>query len=122
MKGGFEKKEKFLDETECCALAHAFAKNTDTLKKISQIEGEEEFHVLKLLADMLATSSNLDFSEKLKIDYNALALISQAELERLAQKKTAQEADFLCPHQNHSIQDHQKALHNVIKKFGSTIN
>lgn len=102
------------DEMTCCALAHAFAKNKETVQQLKEIVGSDE---LRKMADILPTTKNMAFlpSEDMKIAYSQIAEI---ELKRLAETG---ETGFSCG-RGHILEQHKKSLKEVLSQLKPTIN
>lgn len=95
-----------LGEIECCALAHAFAKNKDA---VAQLLDADNKNLLKKSADVLVRSESISFPRNPIIDlfYNQIA---KAELARLS---GGAQGGFHCVH---SEKEHQLALESVVEK------
>jgi len=102
------------DEMTCCALAHAFAENKETVKQLKKIISPDE---LKKMADILPTTKNMAFlpPEDMKIAYSQIADI---ELKRLAETG---ETGFHCG-RGHTLEQHKKSLKEVSSKLKPTVN
>jgi len=90
---------------ECCALAHAFANNRETVKALCGLIDPE---LLRLSADILLRSTGLFRRANLAID-GAYETMAAAELERLKNGPPA----LRCAH---SVKVHEAALRCIVSK------
>lgn len=100
-----------LFEVECCALSHAFAKNSEALGRLLEIEDKEK---LKNSANILLRSKHIIFPHDDEIEL-AYAQMASAELERLSHEPPM----FHC---KHGLEEHKKALASVIEKTSAVAN
>lgn len=101
-------------KVECCALAHAFAKNSDFLKEMTGLRAVP-IEKLKIFGSIMVNSSSLSFrpNQEMKLAYN---LFARAEERRL---QLGLEPELAC---DHSKQNHIEALQSVLSKMLVTIN
>lgn len=102
-----------LEGGECCAIAHAFAKNPDAVAALKKIVDPRK---LKLLANEMINTESLSYlpSADDKISYEQMA---RAELKRL--EADGAKEGFYC---NHSKEEHVKHLNSVLAKVETKAN
>ena len=100
-----------LDAIECCALAHGFAKNPETISKLMDFMDKKK---LKLYADELINTEHMAFlpNDEIQTAYTQIAL---SELNRIDDMDTS----FKC---NHSREEHRKSLQSVVSRFSLPVN
>lgn len=101
------------DEVTCCALAHAFEKNKETVQQLKEVVGPDE---LRKMVDILPTTKNMAFipSEDTQIAYSQIA---KKEKERL--EGSGENQNFHC---KHTPTQHLGALKSIIKKIEPQLN
>ncbi len=102
------------DKMECCALAHAFARNPDLVKKTLELKAIPA-KKLKIFGNIMINSLSLSFrpNEEMKLAYNLFARAEERRLNSDAKSK------LVCPH---SEQSHLLALQSVLSKLSAAIN
>lgn len=112
IEGGVERLK--LNGIECCALAHAFAKNSRLIKQIKEAVDPE---LLKAAVLPLPKSQHIAFPRNDKIDL-AYSQAAQVEIERLKNLTAVNLVEWNkhAKEHPHSVEEHIAALESVIEK------
>lgn len=111
--GSIEGTVKFSKET-CCALQRGFEQNPAVVKQLKEMMGPVE---VNNFIDILPNTDEMKFvpSEEMKTVYSQIA---KMELERIGAEGEGDE-DLVC---GHSIDDHERALKDVVEKMEPAVN